>query len=122
VDLQRCAQESKGRQTSEEELVKFAQNLEGALRRLAGSSSRFLSDTEIKELAALYEKDPASEADKKRITELEAKAMRAARRSQDFSRTMLPRMRKESGSTICRQRSKKGTVSFSPFRPRSNRA
>ena len=73
VDLQKCGQESKGRQASEDELRKFVQSLDSSLQRLAGSSSRFLSDTEIKELAALYEKDPASEADKKRITELEAK-------------------------------------------------
>jgi Skp family chaperone for outer membrane proteins len=73
VDLQKCAQESKGRQASEDELRGFVQGLDGALQRLAGSSSRFLVDTEIKELAALYEKPNATEGDKKRIQELEAK-------------------------------------------------
>ncbi|MES2462720.1 MAG: hypothetical protein V4671_19235, partial [Armatimonadota bacterium] len=73
VDLQKCAQESKGRQASEDELRTFVQTLDRSLQRLAGSSSRFLGDAEIKELAALYEKEPASEADKKRIQTLEAK-------------------------------------------------
>jgi Skp family chaperone for outer membrane proteins len=73
VDLQKCAQESKARQASEDELRSFVQSLDRSLQRLAGSSSRFLSDAEIKELAALYEKEPASEGDKKRIQALEAK-------------------------------------------------
>jgi Skp family chaperone for outer membrane proteins len=73
VDTQRCAQESKARQASEDELRGFGQGLERALQRLAGSSSRFLPEAEMKELAALYEKEPASEGDKKRIRDLEAK-------------------------------------------------
>ncbi len=73
VDTAKCAQESKGRQASEDELRGFGQTLERALQRLSGSSSRFLTEAEIKELAALYEKEPASEGDKKRIQELETK-------------------------------------------------
>ena len=73
VDLQKCAQESKGRQDSEDQLRAFAAGLDKSLQRLSGSSSRFLEETEIRELSALYEKDPASDADKKRIQELEAK-------------------------------------------------
>ena len=72
VDLQKCAQESKGRQESEDQLRAFAAGLDKALQRLAGGSSRFLAEPDMRELSALYEKDPASDADKKRIQALEA--------------------------------------------------
>lgn len=73
VDLQKCLQESKGRQQGEDQLRAFQQGLQSALQRLAGSSSRFLDEAEIREMAALYEKENATDGDKKRIQALEAK-------------------------------------------------
>ncbi|MBC8101488.1 MAG: OmpH family outer membrane protein [Cytophagales bacterium] len=73
VDLQKCSQESKARQVSEDELRGMAQSLDRSLQRLAGSSSRFLTDVEVRELAALYEKPQPTEPDKKRAQELETK-------------------------------------------------
>lgn len=78
VDMQRVLTESKARQQSAQEFGALQQNLQGVLRRLEQGSARFLSDAEIRDLVRLYENQKPTDADKKRIGDLEQKGDLAA--------------------------------------------
>lgn len=84
VDMARIVNEYKGRQQSVQELGTLQQALSGVLRRLDQGSGRFLTEAEMKELAALYEKPTPSDGEKQRIGALEQKG--------DLSQTTLRRL------------------------------
>jgi Skp family chaperone for outer membrane proteins len=74
VDMQKCAQEAKQRQDLEDQWNAYEDLLEKSIQRLGGGSARFLSEAQIRELAAIYEKDEPSSADLKRRDDLEQMA------------------------------------------------
>lgn len=74
VDMQRCVQESKLRQQSEDEFHAFGQSLDNALKKLASGSNRLLSEQDLRALAALYEKSQLTPTEQKQQADLEAKA------------------------------------------------
>ena len=74
VDLQRCIEESKANQQAAGEFDGFQKTLNGILGKLSGAGIAYLSVAEIRELVGLYEKAQPTDADKKRVTDLEAKA------------------------------------------------
>jgi len=74
VDVQKVADQTKLLQQTDDDTRAYAEGLNKSLQRLANGSARLLSDAEIRELSALYEKGGAADADQKRITALETKA------------------------------------------------
>ncbi len=83
VDVEQVVQNSKEFAKNAKDLKALDLKLEGAFTKLTGqpagpaSSALFLSDTEFRELDTLYLKENPTEADKKRITELETKGDQA---------------------------------------------
>ena len=73
VDLSRLLKDSKSQQQAADTLQRTQQNYMSILKRLDQGTSRFLTEAEINELEALYEKDTLTDADKKRVGDLEAK-------------------------------------------------
>ena len=73
VDVGRLLNDSKSRQAAAANIQKLQQTLDGVLRRLAQGSAKFLTESEINELAALYEKATPTDAEKSRISALEGK-------------------------------------------------
>jgi Skp family chaperone for outer membrane proteins len=74
VDFQRCIDESKARQQAAAEFEVLEKSLNGVLSKLNQPGVSFLSKAEIVEVLGLYEKTAPSDAEKKRIGEIEAKA------------------------------------------------
>lgn len=74
VDVQRCVEESKVNIASAQQFQGMQTALNQVLDRLQRGGGAFLAAAEIKELAGLYEKAQATDAEKKRILELEGKA------------------------------------------------
>lgn len=74
VDFQRCISESKARQTAAMEFDTLQKSLNAVLGKLDQPGVAFLSKAEITELLSLYEKTAPSDAEKKRIGEIETKA------------------------------------------------
>jgi len=73
VDLGKLQNEFKGRQAYEQEINRLQGDFAGIMRRMVQGSAAFLTETEINELSGLYEKQAQTDADKKRISALEAK-------------------------------------------------
>lgn len=71
VDVGRVLNESKGRLAASDNLQAMKQNMTAVLRRLDQGSARFIPDTAITELASLYEKAKPTDAEQKRIGQLE---------------------------------------------------
>lgn len=74
VDFQRCVGESKARQQAAADFDTLQKSLNAVLGKLDQPGVAFLSKAEITELLGLYEKTAPSDAEKKRIGELETKA------------------------------------------------
>ena len=74
VDLQKCIDESKINKQAATEFDGFQKSLNGILGKLSAAGFAYLAPAEIRELVALYEKPQPSDADKKRITDLEGKS------------------------------------------------
>ena len=74
VDLQKCIDESKANQQAAAEFEGFQKSLNGILGKLSTGGVAYLTPAEIRELVGLYEKTQPTDADKKRVTELEGKA------------------------------------------------
>ena len=74
VDVDQVLSESKSRQRDVQELNGMVSGLREVMLRLQESGGKFLGDAEIKELSSLYEKKTPTEAEKKRIADLEGKA------------------------------------------------
>lgn len=70
VDVPRIMNESKARQRDGAELQQLIGTLREVVQKLQDSSARFLTEPEIKELAALFEKKMPTEAEKKRLSQL----------------------------------------------------
>jgi Skp family chaperone for outer membrane proteins len=73
VDLNRLQGNNKPQQEALQQFNELRDRLAGVLKRLDQSSARFLTEQEVTELAALYEKTTPTEADKKRLGALEGK-------------------------------------------------
>jgi len=73
VDIGRLLNDSKSRQQATADLQKLQQTFYAILRRLDQGSARFLSEADTNELAGLYEKEKPTEAEQKRISQLEEK-------------------------------------------------
>ena len=71
VDFDRAVSESKARKRDLDELNTLLNTLRRVNATLQQGSAGFLNETEFKKLAALYEKDPPTEAEKKEIAQLE---------------------------------------------------
>lgn len=71
VDMAQVLADSKARQKGSDELNGTVSTLRKVLQQLQERNARFLSEVEIKELAALYEKPTPTDAEKKRISALE---------------------------------------------------
>ncbi len=74
VDFQKCVDESKANQEAAVEFEKMQKSLNGTLTKLSQPGAAYLSKAEIVELLGLYEKPAPTDAEKKRMGELEAKA------------------------------------------------
>jgi Skp family chaperone for outer membrane proteins len=74
VDFQRCVDESKANAEAAKEFMVLQSALNAVLGKLSQPGVAYLSKAEISELLALYEKTAPSDAEKKRIGELETKA------------------------------------------------
>lgn len=74
VDLQKCIDESKANQQAAAEFDGFQKTLNGTLGKLSVAGVAYLTPGEIRELVGLYEKAQPTDADKKRVTELEGKS------------------------------------------------
>lgn len=74
VDFQRCINESKARQQAAMDFDTLQKSLNAVLSKLNQPGIAFLTKPEITELFGLYEKTAPSDAEKKRIGELETKA------------------------------------------------
>jgi Skp family chaperone for outer membrane proteins len=73
VNVQQVLNESKQRKADFEELNGLVQSMRSAMTQLNEGGARFLTDVEIKELAALLEKKTPTDVEKKRISELDDK-------------------------------------------------
>jgi Skp family chaperone for outer membrane proteins len=74
VDVGQILNESKARQKDVAELNDLVAALRGVMTQLQDGGARFLTEDQIKTLAALYEKKSPAEADKKTISDLENQA------------------------------------------------
>jgi Skp family chaperone for outer membrane proteins len=74
VDFNKCADESKLKAELDIKLSELQKSLNNVFQKMKDANAVFLDSTEIKELAALYEKPQPSDADKKRIEALVGKA------------------------------------------------
>lgn len=74
VDSDQVLSESKARQQDIAVLNGMVQGLREVMQKVQESGGRFLSEAEIKEMADLYQKRTPTDAEKKRLTDLEAKA------------------------------------------------
>ena len=74
VDLQKCIDESKANAQAAAEFDGYQKNLNGTLGKMSAAGVAYLAPAEVRELVALYEKAQLTDADKKRVTELEGKA------------------------------------------------
>lgn len=90
VNLQRVVGESKGNKTDAEAFKTYAEALNKVLGQLADGGARFLSDAEIRELAALYQKPTLTQAEKTRMSDLEDKGAAAGARKKKLENTPNP--------------------------------
>ena len=90
VDVDQVLSESKTRQRDIADLNAMVAGLRDVMQRMQEVGGRFLADAEIKELAALYEKKPPAEADKKRLADLEAKAADKSGQKRKLENTATP--------------------------------
>ena len=74
VDLQKCIDESKANAQAAAEFDGYQKNLNGTLGKLSAAGVAYLTPAEIREIVALYEKAQLTDADKKRVADLEGKA------------------------------------------------
>ena len=73
VDVGRVLNESKARQQITAELERTQRTYSSIMQRLTQGSARFLTEGEVTDLAALYEKSPLTDAERKRLGALEEK-------------------------------------------------
>ena len=90
VDVNRVANESKSRQQIAADLDRTQRTFTQILQRLGQGSARFLNEAEIKELAALYEKDKATDVEQKRRGALEEKGDQIRREMTTLQTTAAP--------------------------------
>ncbi|HVK05131.1 MAG TPA: OmpH family outer membrane protein [Armatimonadaceae bacterium] len=91
IDVGKILNDSKARQAAATELQQFQQALVGILRRMDQGTARFLEEAEVMELGKLYEKTAQTDADKKRISDLEQKG--------DLSKGQLTRLQNVASPT-----------------------
>lgn len=73
VDMRRVLEQSKSRQAITDDLERTQRAYEGVLQRLGQGSARFLPESEIVEIAGLYEKPKPTDVEAKRLSALETK-------------------------------------------------
>ncbi|MBC8140578.1 MAG: OmpH family outer membrane protein [Armatimonadetes bacterium] len=90
VDIGKVVNESKERQAGIVELQRTQANLENVFQRLGQGSANFLAETEIAELAALYEVAKPTDAQKKRLAAIEEKSDVLKREMTTLQNTQTP--------------------------------
>lgn len=90
VDVGKVLNESKSRTAVTGDLQRTQKSYETILQRLKQGSALFLSDAEINELAALYEKEKPTAAEQKRISQLEEKGDQQKRELTTLQNTPSP--------------------------------
>jgi Skp family chaperone for outer membrane proteins len=90
IDMNKIDAGSKPRREAFAQLQQLDQKRGAVLKRLSQGAARFLAAAEINELGLLYEKDKPTEADLKRITELEGKGEQVRRELTTLQNTPAP--------------------------------
>jgi Skp family chaperone for outer membrane proteins len=112
VDVQRVYQESKSRQRDAAELQQMVVSLRAVIQKMQDYAARFLSDAEIKEMAALYEKKMPTDAEKKRLTQLEDAAAAKGARKRQLENTTAPTADESKQFAALDEAEKKGAQSL----------
>lgn len=112
VDVNKVLNESKSRTIVSGELQRTERSYTAILQRLAQGSARFLTDAEITELAGLYEKDKPTEAEQKRISQLEEKGDQQKRELTTIQNTPKPDDAQTARFTLLNDTFEKGGASL----------
>ncbi|MBC7807409.1 MAG: OmpH family outer membrane protein [Akkermansiaceae bacterium] len=115
VDVGKVLNDSKSRSAVASELQRTERSYTAILQRLAQGSARFLTDPEITELGTLYEKDKPTEAEQKRISQLEAKGDQQKREMTTLQNTPKPDDAQTARFTLLNDTYEKGGASLQQF-------
>ncbi|MBC8134854.1 MAG: OmpH family outer membrane protein [Fibrella sp.] len=115
VDINKVLNESKSRTSVSSELQRTERSYTAILQRLAQGSARFLTDAEITELGTLYEKDKPTEAEQKRISQLEEKGDQQKREMTTLQNTPKPDEAQAARFSLLSDTYEKGGASLQQF-------
>jgi Skp family chaperone for outer membrane proteins len=110
--VKKVLNDSKSRPAVANELQGIQRRYSAVLQRLAQGSARFLTEGEITELGGLYEKEKPTEAEQKRISQLEEKGDQQKREMTMLQNTPKPDVAQSARFTLLNDNFEKGNASL----------